>query len=339
MHPAILWRPVKNLDIQCEACSHFCYLKEGEKGKCGVRINQKGRLYTLVKDKIAALNLDPVEKKPLFHFLPGSKTLSLATMGCNFACIFCQNHSLSQPPKKDGTILGENISADSILQLAKEEGALSVSYTYSEPTIFIELVLEVSRKAQVEGIKNILVTNGYQSPKALEELGPYIQAANVDLKSFAECFYLEYCQASLKTVLNNLEHMKKLGWWLEITTLVITELNDSPQELKNIARYIQNYLGKETPWHISRYHPSYKLNNPPTPLNTLEKAYEIGKEVGLDYVYLGNVPGHMSESTYCPACGKVVIARRGFTLLEINLKEGKCAFCDYKIAGDFSNLN
>ncbi|WP_456324461.1 AmmeMemoRadiSam system radical SAM enzyme [Desulfonauticus submarinus] len=336
MQPAILWRPIKGQDIQCELCSHFCYLKPEQTGKCGVRINHKGRLYTLVKDKIAAIHLDPVEKKPLFHFLPGTSTLSIGTMGCNFDCVFCQNHALSQAPKLKQPIVGQNISSQELIEMAIKYQANSISYTYSEPTIFLELVLETARLSKEKNLKNIIVSNGFQSQTCLQELKNYIDAANIDLKSFQEDFYRKYCDANLKPILKNLETIKKMGWWLEITTLIIPELNDSSKELKQISSFIVTHLGKEVPWHISRYHPNYKLSNPPTPLSTLEKAYEIGKETGLEYVYIGNLPGHLTESTFCPNCQKVVIKRYGFQIQEYNLKQGKCKNCQTQIAGVFA---
>ncbi|MDQ7032883.1 MAG: AmmeMemoRadiSam system radical SAM enzyme [Desulfonauticus sp.] len=336
MHPAILWKRLDEGLAQCELCSHFCVLALGKSGKCGVRVNQEGTLYTLVKDKIAALNVDPIEKKPLFHFLPKSTTLSLGTMGCNFACTFCQNYTLSQPPKHGRPIYGEEISPKQLVSFARQYNCASISYTYSEPTIFIEIVLETAQLAKKNNLKNILVTNGFQSKKCLQTLNAYIDAANVDLKSFQESFYSSYCDGHLKPVLNNLELIKKMGWWLELTTLIIPGLNDSEQELKQIASFIYNHLGPDTPWHISRYHPAYKKHLPPTPTSTLEKAYTIGKEIGLNYVYLGNTPGHQTENTFCPFCGKVLIKRYGFQVQEIRITHNSCSFCQQKIAGIFA---
>jgi pyruvate formate lyase activating enzyme len=334
MQQAILWKPYKEDIVQCRLCSHFCLIKPGERGKCGVRYNDNGQLMTLVKDRVAAMNLDPIEKKPLYHCYPGTKSFSIGTMGCNFSCTFCQNYSLSQGPKPNKPVQGEVLSAKEIVLLAQKYGAASISYTYSEPTIFIELVMETARLAQKEGIKNILVSNGFQSPECLEELEPYIDAVNIDLKAFTEKFYQNYCGAKLKPVLKNLERIKKMGWWLEVTTLIIPGLNDSDDELKKIASFIYHNLSQDTPWHISKFYPAYKMTDrPSTPISTLERAYSIGKETGLDYVYTGNVPGHSGENTYCPACSKKIITRMGFQITDQHLKEGKCEFCGHEIAG------
>ena len=336
MHPAILWKSLKEDVVQCRLCSHFCLIKPGEKGICGVRYNDNGQLMTLVKDRVAALNLDPIEKKPLFHFYPGSKSLSIGTMGCNLSCSFCQNYTLSQGPKSNQPILGDELSGREIVLLAQKYEAASISYTYSEPTIFIEMVIETARLAQKQGIKNILVSNGFQSPECLKRIEPYIDAANIDLKCFTEEFYQNYCGARLKPVLKNLEEIKKMGWWLEVTTLVIPGHNDSDDELKQIASFIYHNLGQDTPWHVSKFYPTYNMTDrPPTPVSTLERAYTIGKETGLDYVYTGNIPGHKGENTYCPACGKTIIDRMGFQIAEQHIKEGKCEFCGHKIAGQF----
>ena len=334
MKQALLWEPVKGDKVACRLCSHFCLIEEGQRGLCGVRENRKGALFALSYGKIAAVNLDPVEKKPLYHFLPGSTTFSLATPGCNFSCRFCQNYSLSQPPRPGGPIEGRVMSPEQLVAAAKDCGSRSISYTYSEPTVFFELVLETSRLACGQGLRNILVSNGFQSPQCLSELGPHIQAANIDLKAFSEDFYREQCGAKLKPVLDNLKRMIGLGWWVEVTTLVIPGLNDSKAELGDIAGFIARELGAHVPWHVSRFHPTYKLTDrPPTPVSTLERALAAGKDAGLQFVYIGNVPGHDADDTRCPSCLKRLIARSGFAVTENLLAEGACPQCGEKIAG------
>ncbi len=334
MEKAKLWKPLKDKKVQCELCNHYCIIEFNQRGKCGVRVNKKGALYSLVYDKISAINVDPIEKKPLYHFYPGSSSFSIGTMGCNFSCTFCQNYTLSQPPKFQDQILGESYSPEKLVEMAKEYDCKSISYTYSEPTIFFELVIDTSKKAKEEGILNVLVSNGFMSDKCLEELKDIIDAINVDLKSFSESFYKDLCDARLKPVLKNIEKMKKMGWWVEITTLIIPNHNDDEKELKEIAQFIFKNLGAETPWHISRFHPAYHLLTPPiTPYETLKKAFNIGKEIGLKYVYIGNVPRIDEQNTYCPQCGQLLIKREGFFTEIKNLKNGKCSKCNTKIEG------
>jgi pyruvate formate lyase activating enzyme len=326
--PALLWRPLEKNTVQCLLCAHFCRIDDGDRGQCGVRENRAGSLFSLSYDKVAALNLDPVEKKPLFHFLPGTTTLSLGTPGCNLACLFCQNDSLSQPPRLGGQVKGESIPPRDIVRMAQTSGAASVAYTYSEPTVFFELMLDTATLAKEVGLKNIMVSNGFQSPQCLDELGTLIQAANIDLKSFRDDFYRDVCSARLDPVLKNLAHIKRLGWHLEVTTLVIPELNDSDRELTNIARFICDELGADTPWHVSRFHPCHHMReHPPTPLDTLKQAYDIGRAAGLHHVFVGNVPGSGLEDTLCPGCGLRVVERSGFTILRDRLRRGVCAGC------------
>lgn len=334
MYPARLWKNIKDQKVQCRLCHHFCQLDPDEIGICGVRKNDDGQLYTLVYDKVAAINLDPIEKKPLFHFYPGTKSLSIGTMGCNFSCIFCQNDSLSQGPKLGDKISGEKIEPEKIVQAAHHYEASSISYTYSEPTIFFELIQDTANLAKEKNIKNVLVSNGYMSPDCLQELGPVIDAINVDLKAFTEKFYEQYCGAKLKPVLQNLKRMRDLGWWIEVTTLIIPDLNDQEEELRKLAMFINEELGPEVPWHISRFHPAYRMSTHyPTPVQTLEMAYEIGKKIGLKYVYLGNVAGHRSENTLCPECNSLVIKRSGFSAQKPNLKNSRCFHCGTLIDG------
>ncbi len=322
--------------VRCLLCPHKCLIKDGERGTCKVRVNDKGILKTLVFSKIAAANVDPIEKKPFFHFFPKSKSFSIATVGCNFRCIFCQNWSLSQAPKEDNLIYGEELTSESIVFYAKKYNCKSISYTYSEPTIYYETALEVSKLAKEKGLYNNFVTNGYIEEEPLFNLKGLLDAANVDLKAFREEFYKKYCGAKLQPVLDTLIKMKKIGIWVEVTTLLIPNLNDSLGEIRDIAKFIKEELGEDTPWHITRFHPDYKLLNiPATPLEKIKKAREIGFEEGLYYVYSGNILGDEGENTYCPNCKKLIIGRYGFNLFEYNLTKNLCKFCSFKISGIF----
>ena len=304
----------------------------------------QGGLVTLVYGLPAAVNVDPVEKKPLYHFLPGTRTFSLGTMGCNMSCTFCQNASLSQPPRLGGRITGHSASPADLVAAALESGCKSLSYTYSEPTIFFELVEDTARLARAKGLKNILVTNGFMSPDCLEAFGPdspdskagpgLIQAANVDLKAFSEGFYQERCGARLAPVLDNLKHMRALGWWIEVTTLLIPGLNDGPDELADMAHFIAQDLGQDTPWHLSRFHPDYKLTDRPvTPHETLLAAREAGRAAGLRHVYIGNASGPGFGDTLCPACRAVVLGREGFRTEDSGMANGNCAACGAALPG------
>jgi pyruvate formate lyase activating enzyme len=332
--PALLWRPLKENTVQCRLCSHFCRIDTGKTGLCGVRRNDGGRLVSLSHDCIAALNLDPVEKKPLFHFQPGSTTLSLGTPGCNLDCAFCQNWTLSQPPRQGLPIEGRAIPPREIVRMAHTSGAASIAYTYSEPTVFFELMLETATLARRDGLANIMVSNGFQSPECIDALDGFIQAANIDLKAFREEFYRDVCGARLKPVLDNLVHMRRLGWHLEVTTLVIPDENDSDTELRDIARFLRAELGPDVPWHVSRFHPCHRMaNHRPTPLDTLRRAWDIGRAEGLQHIFVGNVPGSGLENTVCPGCGKTVVERSGFTVLRNRLRLGACPECGREVIG------
>ncbi len=335
MQEALLWKDLKTEDhqVQCRLCSQYCRIKDREKGFCGVRENRGGKLYTLVADRAAAINVDPVEKKPLYHFMPGTQTFSFGTMGCNLRCEFCQNYTLSASAREGKPIDGRPVTPETLVQSAMAHNCLSVAYTYSEPTIFFELMQPTAAEAHDKGLKNFMVSNGFMSPQCLDELEYLIDAANIDLKAFTEEFYENICGARLGPVLDNLRHIKRMGWWLEVTTLVIPGLNDSPRELKEMAQFIHDDLGPEVPWHVSRFHPDYQmLDRPVTPLETLEKAWEIGSAAGLKYVYVGNMPGHDGDNTRCPKCGYVVIQRSGFRILRAD-PGGKCAKCGAQVAG------
>ncbi len=329
MKEAILYKKLKNQVVQCQNCSHYCVLEEGERGKCGVRENRGGELYALNYGKIIASHIDPIEKKPFFHFLPGSYSLSIATVGCNFTCLFCQNWEISQKYKKADFIPGENLSPQEIIEIAKRKKVESISYTYTEPTIFSDFALDVMRLAKKERIKNNWVSNGFWSKELFELISDYLDAVNVDLKSFEDEFYQKICGARLNPVLENLKRLREKKIWTEITTLIIPTLNDKEENLERIAKFIKNELGSETPWHVTQFcgEISWKLKNiPNTPLETLRRAYEIGKKVGLKFVYTGNVPGLSSENTYCPECSTLCISRIGYHIERYD-KKGKCPKC------------
>jgi len=335
MKQARLWKPLKQGTIQCRLCNHYCAIQSGKRGICGVRENREGTLYALNYDKIAAINLDPVEKKPLYHFQPGTHTLSFATMGCNFTCSFCQNWTLSQPPGDDGTIQGQAATPEQLVNEAVRLGAASISYTYSEPTIFFEIMEDTAILAHEHGLKNIMVSNGFMSKECLDALTPHIDAINVDLKCFTESFYKELAGARLKPVLDNLKRIKhELDWWLEITTLLIPGKNDSPEELDQLTDFLANEIGADTPWHISRFHPDYKMEDTPvTQSDSLQYAYDLGKKKGLKYVYVGNMPGLDKQHTDCPDCGRELINRTGFTPGKLDIRSGKCPHCGAAIPG------
>lgn len=320
--------------VRCGLCPHRCLIGEGAEGVCRVRRNEGGKLNTLVYGLAAAANVDPIEKKPLFHFLPGSRSFSIATVGCNFRCAFCQNWTLSQSPRELKRVLGEPLEPDQVVQMALRSRCASISYTYSEPTIYFEYALDCGRLAKAAGLRNNFVTNGFIERAPLEELKGVLDAANVDIKAFTEEFYRKYCGGRLAPVLNAVKTMKALGVWVEVTTLVIPTLNDSEGELRDIARFIAGDLGPEVPWHVSRFHPDYKMPDlRATPERTVARAREIGMEEGLRFVYTGNVRGGEGEDTLCPGCGKAVIGRTGFQVKSIEVEQGKCRFCQCKIAG------
>ncbi len=334
MKEALLYESIESGKVRCNLCNHRCVIDSDKKGICRVRLNQEGKLYSLVYPKIIAAHVDPIEKKPLFHFLPGSLSYSISTVGCNFKCSFCQNFEISQYPEIYGGIAGQAIPPEEIVRQALTFECASISYTYTEPTIYFELAYECSQIAYSYGLKNVFVSNGYMTKEAIDLIKPYLHGINVDLKAFRESFYKKFCKARLGPVLDSLKYLKKYGIWVEVTTLVIPGENDSPEELRDIARFIKEELSSETPWHISRFYPTYKLNeHPPTPVKTLEKAYEIGREEGLKFVYLGNVPGHETESTFCPGCGKILIKRLGFHVEYNLIEKGKCPYCGEEISG------
>lgn len=334
---ALLYRPLENRAVRCELCAHRCKILPGQRGLCQVRENRDGQLVSLVYGRLIAQHVDPIEKKPLFHLLPDSRAYSIATVGCNFSCRFCQNADIAQMPSdQQGTIVGRPVTPEAVVADARAKDCESIAYTYTEPTIFFEFALDVARQAHTAGLRNIFVTNGYMSTKALDMLLPVLDAANVDLKSFSEAFYRDVCGARLAPVKDTLIRMKKGGMLVEVTTLLIPGLNDSPEELQAIADFLANDLGPETPWHISRFHPTYRMmDRTVTPVKTLAMARDIGMAAGLRYVYMGNVPGSGGENTLCPDCGNIVINRFQYRS-RTNLIDGNhCAYCNQVIDGIF----
>ncbi len=319
--------------VACRLCPHRCRIKEGKRGACGVRENQGGRLFTLVHSKVVAANVDPIEKKPLFHFHPGTLSFSVATVGCNMHCLHCQNAEISQMPFDRGKIEGRRLSPEEAVSAALAGNCRSISFTYTEPTVYFEYAYDTARKAAEAGLENVFVTNGYIEAGPLEAIQPWLHGANVDLKSFRDSFYRRVCRARLAPVLDTLKRMRSLGIWLEVTTLLIPGRNDEEEELRDIARFLRG-LGEDVPWHVSAYYPTYKMTDRPrTPLKTLRRAWEIGREEGLLFVYTGNVPGDEGENTYCPQCGTCVIRRHGFQVLSMDLEDGRCHQCKREIPG------
>jgi len=332
---AMLYEKLADKRVHCNLCAHRCTIKPDRRGVCGVRENKNGMLYSLVYGTLIAEHIDPIEKKPFFHVYPGSKSYSIAAVGCNFNCEFCQNHEISQMPRSTLMIMGEEISSAEIVERAKKSGSATIAYTYTEPTIYFELAYETAILAEEHGIKNVFVTNGFMTTEAIETIRPYLIAANVDLKSFRDDFYKKQCGARLEPVLESLRKMKEMGIWVEITTLLIPSLNDTDKELEDIAGFIAG-LGKETPWHISRFHPQFKmLDTPATPVYSLHRAVEIGRQAGLKYVYCGNVPGDEGESTYCFNCRNRLIERYGFQIMSTDLNGNKCNRCGTELEGIF----
>lgn len=334
MKEASFYEKKDDKNVQCHLCRHNCLVTDGGRGICGVRENMGGTLYSLVYGLPCASHVDPIEKKPLFHFYPGSRAFSIATAGCNFQCLHCQNHDISQSPREQKKIFGEKMAPEEVVAAAAESHCTSISYTYTEPTIFFEYALDIARLARQKGIANNFVTNGYIEEAPLRAIRPFLDGANIDLKGFNESFYRRVCKAELAKVLDTIRLYKELGIWIEITTLVIPGHNDSEDELRSIARFIAGELGVETPWHVSAFYPTYKLVDAKrTSSKALERARDTGLEEGLRYVYVGNVHDTEGENTYCHNCHKIVIGRSGYTITDYNMKGGTCRFCGSTIDG------
>jgi len=333
MHEAMLYEKLSNQRVRCRLCAHYCTIANGHKGLCQVRENRAGTLYTLVYGRTISQAGDPIEKKPLYHFHPGSRSFSIATPGCNFRCAWCQNWEISQMPREQHLIGGHSATPEQIVTKAQLAGCQSIAYTYTEPTIFFEYARDTAMLARAAGLANVFVSNGYLSEEALEMTKGWLDAANIDLKAFREETYQHHIGAHLQPVLDSLRRIKALGIWLEVTTLIVPGLNDDPQELKDLAEFLVKELGPDTPWHISRFFPCYMMQQtPPTPVATLHRAEEIGREAGLRHIYLGNVAEE--TNTFCPDCGQLLIRRVGFNVVENTLLPGgRCPDCEETVAG------
>lgn len=335
MQEALLYEKLAHKAVHCFLCAHQCRIQDKAFGFCGVRQNIDGSLFTHVYGKIIASHVDPIEKKPLYHFLPGSSSFSIATIGCNFHCGFCQNWQISQANVRAGAAAGaKEVLAEEVVQAAVKNKCQSISYTYTEPTIFFEYALDVAKKAKEQGLRNNFVTNGFMTKECLEMIKPYLDAANVDLKSFSDESYKRVCQGRLQPVLDSIASMKKMGIWVEATTLVVPGFNDSEAELKSIARFLAG-VDVNIPWHISRFHPDYQFDDrSSTPEETLRLAEGLGHKAGLAYVYVGNVYG-WGNDTYCHHCNKLLVKREVFSVQANHIAQGICAFCGEPIPGVF----
>ncbi len=336
-HETMFARALRNYQaVQCRVCEHYCTLKPGEWGKCGVRVNRDGKLYLTVYAQPVAVHVDPVEKKPLFHFLPGSRALSIGTFGCNMQCAWCQNWDISQVRRKDPQreYVGDYLPPEQLVAICQREGIESIAYTYNEPTVFFEYTLETAKLAREAGIKNIYVSNGFMTREVIDALVPYLDGINVDLKAFREETYRRYTGARLEPVKRNIAYIaRETPIWIEVTTLIIPDLNDSDEELRAIATWLAS-VRPTIPWHVTAFYPTYKMTDrPPTPPSALDRAYEIGKAAGLQFVYEGNIYKPERESTYCPQCGALLIERHGYRTRTLWREPGRCPHCGAEIAG------
>ncbi|MCD6499581.1 MAG: AmmeMemoRadiSam system radical SAM enzyme [Deltaproteobacteria bacterium] len=337
-HPAVLWEPVEGKPgkVRCDLCAHRCLLGPGQTGLCHVRRNENGALCTLTYGNLISANVDPIEKKPLFHFHPASRSMSIATVGCNFRCSYCQNWSIAQWPKlhPGRPLPGDFLEPGELVGAAEAAGCATIAYTYTEPTIFFEYALDAARIASDRGIRNVFVTNGYMTTEALDLMDGVLHAANVDLKTMDDQVMRRLTGAKVAPVLDMIRLMKEKNIWVEVTTLVVPGLNDSDEHLGRVAEFVAG-LDPDIPWHVSRFHPDYEMADvPATPPATLERACRIGEAAGLHYVYTGNLWGDDYESTRCPNCGRVVIERRGFSVGDIRIRDGRCVNCGAEIAGE-----
>ncbi len=326
------YRRIEEQRVECLLCPRRCRVADLERGYCGVRENRGGTYYTLVYSRVVALHIDPIEKKPLFHYHPGQQALSLATVGCNIECDFCQNWNISQ--FRPEQVEASTVTPQRMVQIARERRVPHIAFTYSEPVIFYEYMADIAAEGNGQGIGSVMISNGYILEQPLRELVPLLAAVKIDLKAFTESFYRDTCSGELQPVLTVLKLLSQLEIWFEIVVLIVPTLNDSPDEIRQMARWIMGELGPDVPVHFTRFHPTYKITNlPATPVGTLERCHGIAREEGLHFVYCGNVPGHPAESTVCPGCDRVVIRRYGFSILENHLQDGNCAYCGRAIPG------
>lgn len=331
MKEAMFYERLEGGDVRCNLCNHNCRIHPGRRGICGVRENIDGTLHSLVYGKIVAEHVDPVEKKPLFHFHPGSRSYSIATVGCNFRCLHCQNADISQIPVDRGMIIGSDRAPEDIVAEALESGVQSISYTYTEPTIFFEFALDTAVEAKKFGLKNNFVSNGYMSDETARAIAPYLDAINIDLKGDDE-FYRKICSARVEPVKRNIELFPKLGVWTEVTTLVIPGYNDSNEQLREIAEFLAG-VSVDIPWHVSAFYPTYKLRDaPPTSAATIRRAMGIGREAGIRYIYAGNIPGE-GENTHCHNCGELLVERFAYRVTLNSIVDGRCPRCGTQIPG------
>ena len=335
IHAARYFNTLENGKIQCLLCPRKCIVAPSKRGYCGVRENRDGQYNTLVYGRLTAINNDPIEKKPLFHFLPGTAALSVSTSGCNVKCKFCQNWTLSQSRPEDLNF--SYLSPTRLVEMAQKYNIPTIAYTYNEPTIFTEYIIDTAAIGKEKGIRNVNISNGYINKKPLHDLCKVLDAIKIDFKAFSNDFYRDYVSGSLNPVLDTMIEIKSLGVWLEIVNLVIPTLNDSQKELKEMCKWIIANLGDDVPIHFTRFHPQYLLKNlPPTPKKTLDTAYQIAKNAGVNYVYVGNVPGHVHENTTCPNCHGILIVRKGFQIEKNRIIDGKCPDCKASIPGVWS---
>ncbi|MCB2182511.1 MAG: AmmeMemoRadiSam system radical SAM enzyme [Desulfobulbaceae bacterium] len=337
MKKAQFFHQGKENDVYCDLCNHRCHIKQGKRGLCGVRENREGTLYSLVYGRLVSESIDPIEKKPMFHLLPTSKSYSISTVGCNFRCLHCQNYQISQYPHSHaGDIPGNLRTPAEVVDEALGTGCRSISYTYVEPTIFYEFAYECAVLAREKNIKNVFVSNGYMTPEVTRHLSPFLDGINIDVKAFTDTFYKKVCKARLQPVLDTVRLMRELDVWVEVTTLIIPGWNDSPKELRSIAEFIKE-IDPAIPWHVTGFYPTFQMTDrEPTPTSTLRMARDIGLETGLRFVYEGNRPGEGGENTYCPSCGTELISRFGFSIRRNALTDGRCGTCREEIEGIWS---
>ena len=326
------YRKLPDREIECVLCPRLCRLGDRERGYCGVRENVGGTYITLVYGKVCSFNVDPIEKKPFFHFLPGTPALSVATVGCNVNCKFCQNWEISQVRPEQ--VAHRDMSPEAVARAAAEDRCPSIAYTYTEPTVFIEYMMDTAAAARKRNVRSVVVTGGHINPEPLRDLLEVVDAVKVDLKGFTQDFYTKYVRGELRPVLDAIRAVGRSPAWLEIVYLVIPTLNDREALIRKMAGWVRDEVGTHVPVHFSRFMPMYLLKNlPPTPVSTLERAREAALDEGLKFVYVGNVPGHPAENTFCPGCGQTVIERAGYRVRETHIEKGRCDKCGETIAG------